>query len=326
MADRSSPEIPREPPLETDLYDILGVSQDASTETIRSAYKKQALKNHPGNLLPSLLSHLVAQKKVKLTLKPDKAPTDAKDEANHKFQQIAFAYAILSDERRRKRFDLTGSTAEAVHEDDDFNWMDFYREQFSNSVDTNALEQLKKEYQGSEEEARDVLAAFEKHKGNMDRVYDHIMLCNVLDDDDRFRTIINKAIADGEVENYKKYAEESDAKRQQRVKAAQKEAQEAEQLAKEIEDKKAKNKKGGASKKKATIKDNPMDDNSLVAMIQQRQANRAGAFFDSLEEKYAPKGGQKKRGAAQVDEPPEEAFAATASRKTSNKKTKKTKA
>lgn len=46
--DRSSPDIPREPPLETDLYDILGVSQDASPETIRSAYKKQALKNHPG--------------------------------------------------------------------------------------------------------------------------------------------------------------------------------------------------------------------------------------------------------------------------------------
>ena len=107
--------------------------------------------------------------------------------------------------------------------------MDFYREQFSSSVDTNALEQLKKEYQGSEEEARDVLAAFEKHKGNMDRVYDSIMLCNVLDDDDRFRTIINKAIADGEVENYKKYAEESDAKRQQRVKAAQKRQEGAQQ-------------------------------------------------------------------------------------------------
>lgn len=205
--------------------------------------------------------------------------------------------------------------------------MDFYREQFSNSVDTNALEQLKKEYQGSEEEERDVLAAFEKNKGDMDRVYESVMLCNVLDDDDRFRTIINKAIADGEVENYEKYSEESDAKRQQRVKTAQKEAQEAEQLAKEIEDKKAKNKKGGgAAKKKTAIKDNPMDDKSLVAMIQQRQANRAGAFFDSLEEKYAPKGGQKKRGAAQVDEPPEEAFAATAARKTSNKKTKKTKA
>ncbi|EYE97789.1 DnaJ domain protein [Aspergillus ruber CBS 135680] len=301
MPDRNSPEIPREPPLETDLYDILGVSQDAKPEAIKSAYKKLALKHHP-----------------------DKAPADSKDEANHKFQQIAFAYAILSDERRRKRFDLTGSTAEAVNEDEDFNWMDFYREQFSASVDVNALEKLKKEYQGSEEEKRDMLAAFEKSKGDMDKVYESVMLCNVLDDDERFRAIIDKAIADGEVENYEDYSEEPESKRQQRIEAAQKEAAEAEELSKEIEEKKeAKGKRGGGRKKKA--KDNALDDNALVAMIKQRQANRAESFFDKLEEKYAPKG-QKKR-AAQMDEPPEEAFAATGARKSSGgSKKKKTRA
>ncbi|ODM16017.1 hypothetical protein SI65_08451 [Aspergillus cristatus] len=301
MSDRNSPEIPREPPLETDLYDILGVSQDAKPGTIKSAYKKLALKHHP-----------------------DKAPADSKDEANHKFQQIAFAYAILSDERRRKRFDLTGSTAEAVNEDEDFNWMDFYREQFSASVDVNALEQLKKEYQGSEEEERDVLAAFEKSKGDMDKVYELVMLCNVLDDDERFRAIIDKAIADGEVKNYKDYSEEPESKRQQRIEAAQKEAQEAEELAKEIEEKKeAKGKRGGGGRKKAN--DNALDDNALLAMIKQRQANRAESFFDKLEEKYAPKGHRKR--AAQMDEPPEEAFAATGARKSSGgSKKKKTRA
>lgn len=255
----------------------------------------------------------------------DKASANSKDAANHKFQQIALAYAILSDERRRKRFDLTGSTAEAVDEDDDFNWMDFYREQFSSLVDVNALEQLRKEYQGSKEEERDVLSAFEKHEGDLDRVYESVMLCNVLDDDDRFRDIINKAISDGRVENYKQYSEESDDKRKERMKMAQEEAQEAEQAAKEIEEKKQRKKGGGSSssKSKKKAKENPLDDNALVAMIQQRQSNRAGAFFDALEEKYAPKG-QKKR-TAQVDEPPEEAFAATAARKTSSKKKKTTK-
>lgn len=274
---------------------------------------------------------------------PDKAPAEAKDEANHKFQQIAFAYAILSDERRRERFDRTGSTAEAVHDDDDFDWMEFYREQFSASVDVNALEQLKREYQGSEEEERDVLAAFEKVKGDMDGVYETVMLCNVLDDDERFRGIIDRAIADDRVENYKAYSGESDRKRQQRTKAAQKEAEEAQELAKEVEDKKKKGKKGGSTtaKKNKGSSDTPLDDNGLVAIIQQRQANRAGAFFDALEEKYAPKGngnnnnngngngkgkGKGKKRPA-VAEPPEEAFAATAARKTSGqKKTRKTKA
>ena len=64
-----------------------------------------------------------------------------------------------------------------------------------------------------------------------------------------------------------------------------------------------------------------------IFFIQQRQANRAGAFFDALEEKYAPKGKGKGKKRPAVAEPPEEAFAATAARKTSGqKKTRKTKA
>lgn len=204
--------------------------------------------------------------------------------------------------------------------------MDFYREQFSASVDVNALETLKREYQGSDEEVRDVLAAFEKCQGDMDGVYETVMLCNVLDDDARFREIIDRAIADGRADNFTSYANESDRTRQQRVKAAKKEAQEAEKLAEEVEDKKKRDKKGGAAATKKKNKgkaDNPLDDNSLVAIIQQRQANRAGGFFDALEEKYAPKSkgsSSKKRQA--VSEPPDEAFAATAARK-SGPKTRK---
>lgn len=202
--------------------------------------------------------------------------------------------------------------------------MDFYREQFSASVDVTALETLKREYQGSDEEVRDVLAAFEKCRGDMDAVYETVMLCNVLDDDARFREIIDGAIADGRVENFPSYADESDRTRQQRVKAAQKEAREAEKLAEEVEEKKKKGKVAAAKKKTKGKADNPLDDNSLVAIIQQRQANRAGGFFDALEEKYAPqtKGSSSKKRPA-VSEPPDEAFAATAARKSGPKTRKK---
>ncbi|KAF7593005.1 hypothetical protein BBP40_012164 [Aspergillus hancockii] len=276
-------------PLEIDLYETLNVKEDATAGQIKSAYRKLALKHHP-----------------------DKAPADQKEEANQKFQQIAFAYAILSDEKRRRRFDLTGSTAEAIDDDDSFNWADFYREQFSSAIDVDAIDKLKKEYQGSEEEEGDLLAAFEKYRGDMDKIYESVLLCNVLDDDERFRAIIDEAIADGKIQKYKKYSEEPAKKRQLRIKRAQKEAKEAEEASKELENENAK----GAKTKKGEKKMTTAMDNDLAALIQQRQASRAEAFFDRLEEKYAP--GNKR--AAKFEEPSEEAFEATAARRTSKKR------
>jgi DnaJ family protein C protein 9 len=223
----------------------------------------------------------------------------------------------LSDERRRRRYDLTGNTSESLDlEDDDFNWMEFYREQFSTMVDSSAIDKIKKEYQGSDEERGDLLAAFEKYKGDLDKVYEVVMLSNVLDDDERFRTIIDKAIADGEVKGWKSYTQESEAKRQRRLKHAQDEAKEAAELAKELDEKGT----GGKGKKKKASK---ADDNELAALIQQRQKARAENFFDQLEAKYTqPKKGSgkgKKRAPEVDDEPPEEAFEAVGARKATNK-------
>ena len=250
----------------------------------------------------------------------DKAPPNLKEEANTKFQQIAFAYAVLSDERRREKFDRTGSTAAAVYEDDDFDWVDFYREQFSAAIDENALDQIKKDYQGSEEETKDVLAAYETYRGDLDKVYESVMLCNVIDDDERFRAIIDTAIAEGRTKEYKKYVEEPERKRQLRLKRAQKEAKEAEQLGKEIEGKKAGKKKNKGGKKGASTGD--MSD--LAALIRQRQATRADAFFEKMEEKYDVESGtgRLKNGKRPAKEPTDEEFYATAARLGHNKRKK----
>lgn len=52
MAKGAKPEdISEKPPsVEEDLYKILGVESSATPEAIKSAYKKNALKNHPGIL------------------------------------------------------------------------------------------------------------------------------------------------------------------------------------------------------------------------------------------------------------------------------------
>ncbi|KAJ5540958.1 hypothetical protein N7494_006034 [Penicillium frequentans] len=283
----SNERIPEEPPsVEEDLYKILGVESAATPEAIKSAYKKSALRHHP-----------------------DKVSEDARDAAHAKFQQIALAYAVLSDPRRRKIYDRTGNTEEVLGEDGDFDWMEFYREQLSAMLDTKAISDFQKKYQNSDEEKRDLLEAYEKYQGDLDKIYESVMLSNVLDDDERFRAIIDQAIADEEVEDYKKYSQEPEKKREQRKKRALKEAKEAEKLGKEVEEKKKK-KTAAASKSKGP----GGGEDDLLAMITKRQQQRGQGFLAQLEEKYGQPNG-KKRGPA--DEPSEEAFAAVGARKKS---------
>jgi DnaJ family protein C protein 9 len=238
-----------------------------------------------------------------LILLSDKATAENKDAANKQFQEIAFAYAILSDDRRRRRYDTTGNTSESLDlDDDDFNWTDFFREQYAAVVNGEALDKIKKEYQGSDEESTDILGAYDKYKGDMDKVYEDIMCSSVLDDDERFRKIIDDAIAAGKVQSHKKYTQESEAKKLRRVKKAKREEGEAMDLAEELG---VKEKLFGTDSKSKKSKKGGNDEAGLAALIQQRQKGREENFFENLEAKYA---GGKKPTKRAINEPPEEAF------------------
>ncbi|WP_417912030.1 DnaJ C-terminal domain-containing protein [Candidatus Electronema sp. TJ] len=65
-------------------YKILGVEKTASADEIKKAYRKLAVKYHP-----------------------DKNPGDKAAEA--KFKEISEAYAVLSDEKKRKEYDMYGA-------------------------------------------------------------------------------------------------------------------------------------------------------------------------------------------------------------------------
>lgn len=267
------------PPSEIDPYRTLSLKKDATADQVKSAYRKLALKHHP-----------------------DKAGPEGKDDAHNRFQEIALAYAILSDEKRRKRYDATGSTAETLEEDGDFDWVDFFREQSAAVVDGEMIEKIKREYQGSEEERDDVLRSYKENEGDMDAVYEEIMCSNVLDDDERFRKIIDEAIKIKRVKSYSKYTKETQATKKKRAQKAKAEEAEAMELAEElgVKDKIfGSGAKGGKGRKKESSED------ALMALIQQRQKGRAEAFMDDLEAKY---GGGAKRSKRKVDEPPEEMF------------------
>lgn len=67
---------------ERDLYDVLGVSRDATQEDIRTAYRRLAREHHPD--------------------------VNRDPEAERRFKEINLAYQTLSDPARRRQYDLFG--------------------------------------------------------------------------------------------------------------------------------------------------------------------------------------------------------------------------
>ena len=65
-----------------DYYAILEVAESASPDKIKAAYRKLALKYHP-----------------------DKCPEEKKKECEEKFKEVAAAYYVLGDEKRKKEYD-----------------------------------------------------------------------------------------------------------------------------------------------------------------------------------------------------------------------------
>ncbi len=65
-----------------DYYDVLGVAKDASKDDLKSAYRRLALQYHPDR---------------------NKDP-----DAEERFKEISEAYAVLSDDEKRRQYDLYG--------------------------------------------------------------------------------------------------------------------------------------------------------------------------------------------------------------------------
>ena len=68
-----------------DYYKVLGVERTADASEIKKAYRRLAMKYHP-----------------------DRNPDDA--QAEERFKKVSEAYAVLSDDNKRKQYDTFGDT------------------------------------------------------------------------------------------------------------------------------------------------------------------------------------------------------------------------
>jgi len=88
-----------------DYYKILGVDKNASSDEIKKAYRKLALKYHP-----------------------DKNKDDK--DAEKKFKEISEAYEVLKDPDKRRKYDNLGSSFNNFRQRggqaEDFNWSDWF--------------------------------------------------------------------------------------------------------------------------------------------------------------------------------------------------------
>ena len=69
-----------------DYYEVLGVGRTANGQELKAAYRKLAIKYHPDQ-------------------------NQGNNEAEEQFKELTEAYAVLSDENKRRRYDQHGHAA-----------------------------------------------------------------------------------------------------------------------------------------------------------------------------------------------------------------------
>lgn len=235
-----------------DLYAVLNTDKDASQSDIKKAYRK-----------------------VSLTVHPDRVSEDEKEEATKRFQVLARVHFILSDEDKRNLYDSQGLIDIDGDLEGQADWDQYWRLIFP-KITPDDIKNFLDNYIGSKEEEEDLIALYNKLKGDMDKISDSLIGY----DETRTRTLILDLIKAGKLSPTSKFNDDTAAKRARRAKKAQKEAIEAEKLKEEIM---RKNGFKGASNM-----------NDLTSLIQSRSRSSFESMISNLEAKYS-KGKTNKR-------------------------------
>lgn len=195
-----------------DLYAILNLTKETANETaIKKGYYKCSLKFHP-----------------------DKATEESeKESCKHKFQILGRVYSILSDADKRKQYDDYG-IIDGEDELFSFNkdWESYFRALFK-KVTTEDMDAFFATYKNSEEEKLALCGFYEEFKGDMNNIMENMFSSDSIVDEQRFKEILLAEIEKGTVVKYDIFVKEDKKKANKRKANAMKEAEEAEEIAKE---------------------------------------------------------------------------------------------
>lgn len=114
--------------VDKDLYELLGISQNSSSEEIKKAYRSLALKYHP-----------------------DRNP---EPQATERFKEITAAYGVLIDEKKRREYDTYRNIRQQggrPTKDQEFRYSseDIFRDLFRHPVYTSIFQELQREFSRS---------------------------------------------------------------------------------------------------------------------------------------------------------------------------------
>jgi len=282
---------------DVDLYNVLSLERNATLDVIKKAYRRLALLCHP-----------------------DKHATgtdQAREDASTRFQQIGFAYAVLSDSKRKARYDSTGKTDEGLDLEPGEGGWEAYFEDLFDRVTRGKLDEMKKEYQGSPEEIEDLKTAYHNTNGSLGELMTFVPH-STHDDESRFIVIISDLIKKGQLSATPTWLSTSKDEKAKlgRRKRGEKEAKEAEIAAKGLgvwdefygSGKKTERKEKGKRKDNAEAEADE-DHSALQALITRKKQKNMDSFFDGLAAKYSEPASKdssrskgKKRGNDNVEE------------------------
>ena len=184
---------------------------------------------------------------------PDRVGDEEKEDATVKFQILGRVYAILSDSEKRKIYDETGDlcriqmiqsafltqfcsllpgNTDGEVLDKDVNWADLWKLLFK-KVTTKDIVDFERKYKGSEEEREDLKQLYLRYKGDMDKIMSFV-LCATNDDEPRLRDFLQELIDSKDLPAYKAFTGESEKKKANRKRKADREAKMADKMAKDL--------------------------------------------------------------------------------------------